>query len=83
MQVTALIYDEDTGVLEFRLDDGTEFRIENAGHARVIRDKVSVGGRLTDIQRAWLDHYYVPSQQTNRARLKARLGEIRTMIREL
>lgn len=83
MQITSLNADPDTGTLEIRLSDGAEYQITNAGHARALNDKISVGGVISDVQRFWLEQYRVRRGDAGRERLKERLGELRREIREL
>lgn len=77
MQATAIAYDPDTGILTLRLTSGEEFRITNAGHARTVKERLSVHGTVTDVQRSWLEQYRVSERQTNRTLLREKLAALR------
>lgn len=83
MQTTNVEYDEDAGVLRIRLDTGDEYQIDNAGHAARIKDKISVGGVISDDQRWWLEKYRINLRQGNRDRLRERLRQLRRELKEV
>lgn len=56
-QVTNITYDKDSGILNLRLLSGEEYKILNAGHAKTIMAKVTVGGMISDDQKKWLEPY--------------------------
>lgn len=79
MQATNVTFDEDTCTLEIRLSTGDLYRITDPFHARAIKEKVSVGGNISDAQRWWLAKYLVPDQlrDANKERVAATLKRIR------
>ncbi len=83
LQAVTVAYDEDTGVLDLALDDGSKYQITNAGHARRLKEKISIGGVISEDQRWWLQQYKMVARETNRDRLRARLRDLRREIREL
>lgn len=80
-QISTLSYDPDTAMLDLRLSTGEEYRITNPAHARAIKDKVSVGGTLADVQRFWLEQYRVHVRDSNSERLRSKLAEFRKELR--
>lgn len=83
MNVTSLVYDEDTGALDLNLDDGSVYQVTNPGHALRIKEKISPGGVISEDQKWWLEQYRVELRKTNRERLRERLKTLRREIREL
>lgn len=81
MQASRVTYDSDTGVLDLRLDTGDEYRIENAGVARKLKDKISVGGRISPEQRHWLERYKVAKVKVDRSKLLERLAVLRKELK--
>lgn len=77
MQTTNVSYDTDTGILTLRLTTGEEFHITQPAHALAIKDRISVGGAITDTQRTWLEQYRVELRQSNRERLRDKLKTLR------
>ncbi len=82
MQATSVSYDSDNGVLQLKLDTGEEYQITNAGHARAVRDKISVGGVISGTQHAWLAQYRTELREANREQLRARLRKLREELRQ-
>ncbi len=82
MQVTSTGYDQDTGTLSIRLDDGSEYQIDQPAIAVAIKDKISCGGNISEVQYEWLQQYRVAMRDTNRERLRVKLREIRSELRD-
>lgn len=81
MQTTSVIHDPDTGTLTLHLSTGEEFLITNPSVAQTLKDKISVGGMISDTQRKWLEHYRVERKISNRDRVLETLGKIRDELR--
>lgn len=64
-------------MLNLRLTDGAEFCIVNAGHARIIHEKLHPGGRLTAAQREWLEQFRIAPRMDSRTRLRVMLRGLR------
>ncbi len=77
MQATNITYDDDTGTLTIRLTSGEEFRITHPVHARTVRERLSVHGLITDVQREWLEQYRIETRHANRERLRDQLRILR------
>lgn len=82
-QALVVAYDHDTAVLGLRLSDGAEYQVTNAGHAQIIRKKISPGGMISIKQYDWLERYRVFAKSNNRARLLMLLKSLRQEIRNL
>jgi hypothetical protein len=74
-------YDKDTGILNLRLLSGEQYYVTNAGHARILREKTTPGGRLSLKQIDWLEKYRVPERGS--VQTAALRNKIRTLRREL
>lgn len=81
MQLTSVLHDLDTGLLALRLSTGEEFLISNPAIAQSLKDKISVGGRITDVQRTWLEQYRLIKTEANKERMRAVLNRLRADIR--
>lgn len=83
LQTRTVSYDPDTGVLSLTLTNDATYVIPHPGHARQIKEKISPGGRLTVIQRDWLEQYRVKPTGTPELRqsLREKLATLRTELR--
>lgn len=81
MQLTSVIFDDDTSTLDIHTDDGAEYSITNPHYAKTMRDRISVGGQVSESQREWLEQFRVNLRHTNRRSLRDRLNRLRVEIR--
>ncbi len=78
-QITNSTYDDDTGILRLRLSTGEQFQVTNPGHAVRIRNRISHGKHLTDLQYSWLAKYRV--EIGNKVVLRRKLAQLREELR--
>lgn len=82
MQTTNVTFDPDTGILFVRLIDGSTYHIVNPVHARAVRERISVGGHLTEEQHFWLQQYRVIERERRKEQVLETLKKCREGLKQ-